>query len=160
MGEVEDNLGRMGITLPLASPPRGLYSPAIVDGPLLYVSGAISCRLDGSVITGRVGDEVSLDHGIEAARYCALAILARAKSVIGDLDLIERLLSLRGFVNSTPGFANHPEVIDGASRYLIEILGPQRANHARFAVGSVSLPRNASVEIEATIRLCVTTQSD
>ncbi|MEQ5872097.1 RidA family protein [Sagittula sp. NFXS13] len=136
-----------------AAKARGQYAAAILDGSRLYVSGAISVRPDGSVIAGRLPDEVSVDEAFEAARQCAVTVLARAKSIIGELDRIERLLQLRGFVFSGPDFDDHPRVLDGASTLFAEVLGTERSEHVRFAVGCSSLPLRASVEIDAVFRL-------
>ena len=153
MSEIEDNLKRLGITLP--SPPKALgnFAPYLVDRDMLYISGQISADLDGKPITGKVGAQVSLERGTEAARYCAINLLARAKAAIGELDRIERLIKLGAFVYAEPEFTDHPKVVNGASDFMVEVLGTDRATHVRFAVGASSLPANASVEIEAVFRI-------
>lgn len=102
----------------------------------------------GIAIAGTLGEGVGLTQGQEAAKLCALNILAQAKAALGDLDRIVQLLRLNGFVNATPGFADHPKVINGASDLMVEILG-DKGRHTRIAVGCSSLPLNAAVEIDA-----------
>ncbi|WP_299477359.1 RidA family protein [uncultured Roseibium sp.] len=152
MSEIEASLARLGIELPPAPPALGNFAPYLADGSLLYISGQISADLQGKPITGKVGSEQSLEHGYEAARYCAINLLARAKAALGDLERIERLIKLGAFVNAAPDFAQHPKVVNGASDLMTEVLGREKANHVRFAVGSSSLPSNASVEVEAVFR--------
>ncbi|WP_422373994.1 RidA family protein [Roseibium sp.] len=153
MSQIEDKLQAMGIILPDAPAPLGNFLPFLIDGSHLHISGQISVGLDGKPITGQIGADYSVEHGYEAARFCAINLLARARAALGDLDRIERLIKLGGFINSEAGFSQHPKVLNGASDLFAEILGPDKAGHVRFAVGSSSLPANASVEIEAIFRI-------
>nr|WP_319384903.1 RidA family protein [uncultured Roseibium sp.] len=153
MNDIEASLARLGIVLPPAPSALGNFAPYLIDGSLLYLSGQISADLQGKPITGKIGSEQSVEHGYEAARTCAINLLARAKAALGDLGRIERLIKLGAFVNAVPDFAQHPKVVNGASDLMTEVLGREKANHVRFAVGSSSLPSNASVEVEAVFRL-------
>ncbi len=107
----------------------------------------------GLRITGQLCDEYSIEDGNEAARCCASNLLALAKEALGDLDRIDRLIKLGAFVNAAQGFFQHPKVVNGASDFMTDVLGADKANHVRFAVGSSSLPSNASVEIEGVFRI-------
>ncbi|MCV0424723.1 MAG: RidA family protein [Roseibium sp.] len=153
MSEIEANLARLGIELPPAPSALGNFAPYLLDGAFLYISGQISANLEGSPITGKIGKAYTLEHGYTAARFCAINLLARAKAALGDLDRIEKLIKLGAFVNADPDFDQHPKVVNGASDLMTEVLGREKANHVRFAVGSSSLPSNASVEIEAVFRI-------
>nr|WP_153771798.1 RidA family protein [Labrenzia sp. CE80] len=155
MAAIEQTLEQLGIELPSAPRPLGNFAPYLVDGDYLYISGQISVDLSGKPITGKIGKENSIEHGYEAARFCAINLLARAKAAIGDLDRIERLIKLGAFVNAEASFSQHPKVVNGASDLMTEVLGGKKANHVRFAVGSNSLPSDASVEIEAVFRVSV-----
>ena len=152
-GKIERTLEELGIVLPDAPKPLGNFAPYLVDGDYLYISGQISVDPQGRVLAGKIGEAATLEQGIEAARCCAIGILARAKAAVGDLDRIERLLKLGTFVNAVPDFTDHPKVVNGASDFMVDVFGKEKANHVRFAVGSGSLPSNASVEIEATFRI-------
>jgi enamine deaminase RidA (YjgF/YER057c/UK114 family) len=110
----------------------------------------VSRRGDGKVITGKLGDGMDVEAGQEAAKVCALNILAQARAALGSLDRIERVVKLTGFVNSTLTFANHPQVVNGASDLLVGVLG-EKGRHTRSAVGVAALPGNAAVEVEAII---------
>ena len=149
---IEQRLEAMGIALPMAMKPAFQYSAVVVHRDIAYVSGQLP-RLDAeSVIEGKLGREIGVERGQAAARLCALYALANLKQALGDLECIERILKLTGFVASAPGFNSQPSVIDGASALLVEIFG-QRGRHARSAVGVAELPRNAAVEIELIVAL-------
>ena len=146
--QIEQRLAELGITLPSAPAPAGNYVASLKVGNLLYVSGAI-CLVDGQMThTGKVGAERDIAYGQAAARICALNLLAVAKSALGDLDLIEQVIQLNGFVNGVPGFADSPAVINGASDLMVEILG-ERGRHTRAAVAVTGLPKDTTVEIQA-----------
>jgi enamine deaminase RidA (YjgF/YER057c/UK114 family) len=146
--QIEQRLAELGITLPSAPAPAGNYVASLKVGNLLYVSGAI-CLVDGQMThTGKVGAERDIAYGQAAARVCALNLLAVAKSALGDLDLIEQVIQLNGFVNGVPGFADSPAVINGASDLMVEILG-ERGRHTRAAVAVTGLPKDTTVEIQA-----------
>jgi enamine deaminase RidA (YjgF/YER057c/UK114 family) len=152
MPNLESKLKALGLELPPTPPPQARYVPAVRSGNLVFVSGMGPLR-DGRVVyVGRVGAELSEQEGYECARLCALNALAAAKSVIGSLDEIARVVQLRGFVNSAPGFERQPEVVNGASELLIALLG-ERGEHARTAVGTCALPRNIAVELEMVLEL-------
>ncbi|SMX27095.1 Endoribonuclease L-PSP [Pelagimonas phthalicica] len=153
MPNIETALKALGIELPDAPKPLGNFAPYLIDGTDLFISGQISIDPNGRVITGRLGEEVSIEQGQEAARCCAIGLLARAKGALRDLERIDRLVKLGAFVNAAPGFAAHPQVVNGASDLMVAALGAEKGTHVRFAVGSSSLPANAAVEIEAHFRI-------
>lgn len=148
-GKVAARLKELGISLPAANPPAGNYVPWVRTGNLLFVSGQIS-MLDGKPgPLGRLGVEVSLEQGANAARACGLSLLAQAGSALaGDLDRIVRCVKVTGFVAATPEFRDHPKVVNGASDLFAEVLG-EAGRHARAAVGMASLPAGVACEVEA-----------
>ena len=145
---VEDRLQKLGIELPTAAAPAANYVPFHISNKQLFVSGQLPLIAGGPDFKGKVGRDVDLETAQQAARSCALNILAQANSALGDLDRIEQCLRLGGFVNSTPDFTDHPEVVNGASDFLVEVLG-DKGRHTRFAIGVGSLPRGVAVEIDA-----------
>lgn len=151
-GEVEDRLSKLGLVLPAAPNPVANYVPYIVGAELLFISGQISKAADGSVITGRLGEDVTLEAGREAARLCALNILAQASAALGTLDRVKQILRLTGYVAATPQFTDHPKVVNGASDLLVEVLG-DKGRHTRAAVGVASLPMGAAVEVDAILKI-------
>ncbi len=151
-GTIDARLAGLGLTLPEAPAPAANYVPFVRAGDLLFVSGQISQGPDG-LITGKLGDGLSVADGAEAARRCGLSLLAQARVACGgDLDRIVRVVKLTGFVNSTPGFTDQPEVINGCSDLLVEVLG-EAGRHARAAVSAAALPRGVAVEIEAIFQV-------
>lgn len=148
----EQRIKALGLVLPPASPPGGLYEDAVRDGDLLYLSGKGPRRADGSRRSGKVGADVSLAEAQEDARLAGLNLLAVIRRELGALDRVERVVKLLGMVNAVPEFADHPKVIDGCSQLMIDIFG-ERGRHARSAIGVGSLPGNMTVEIEAIIRI-------
>ena len=143
---IADDLARLGVTLPDAPAPAANYVPAVRAGDLLFVSGQISTGPDG-MVKGRLGDGMSVEDGAAAARACAINLLAQVRTALGgDLERLERVVKLTGFVNCTPDFGDQPRVINGASDFLVELLG-ERGRHSRSAVGAV-LPFGVAVEIE------------
>ncbi len=149
---IETRLREMGLELPEAPAPAANYVPHVLDGTTLYVSGQISMGPDG-LVKGRLGEDMDVAAGQAAARLCALNLLAQVKVACGgDLDRLERVIRLGGFVNSTPDFTDQPLVINGASDLFGELLG-EAGRHARAAVGSVSLPLGVAVEIEGVFRI-------
>jgi enamine deaminase RidA (YjgF/YER057c/UK114 family) len=143
----ESRLRELGIELPVPAAPVASYVPVVVEGGFAYVSGQISI-VDGKLFTGRLGDDVSLEEGIIAARACGLMILAQIKSALGSLDRVERVVKLGAFVTSTPDFTDQPKVANGASDLMAEVFGGA-GKHARAAVGAPSLPLGAAVEVDA-----------
>jgi enamine deaminase RidA (YjgF/YER057c/UK114 family) len=148
---IEQQLLKLGITLPVAVSPAFQYVPVTVFERLAFVSGQLP-RDGERLIVGKVGAEVSLEQGREAARLCILQGLACLKQALGSLDGIEKILKLTGFVASAPGFNQQPKVIDAASELLVEVFGDS-GRHARSAVGVAELPRNAAVEVELILGL-------
>lgn len=153
MGIVDKRLAELGLVLPEAPAPAANYVPFTVHAGLVHVSGQLPMR-DGAVaITGKLGAGVSLEQGQEAARLCALAILAQARAACeGDLDRIRRVLRIGGFVASAPDFTDQPKVINGASDLLVAVLGDV-GRHARAAVGVAVLPLDAAVEVDAVLAI-------
>jgi len=149
MEPVESALEALGLQLPLMAAPGGNYAPYVRWGDLLFLAGAISTR-GGEVITGTVGVDKTVEEAYDAARCCALSELATIKQALGSLDNVERIISLNGYVNSVPGFADSPRVINGASDLFAKIYG-DRGLHARAAIGVSGLPRNALVEIQMVV---------
>ncbi|MFI9203953.1 RidA family protein [Streptomyces sp. NPDC053048] len=152
MSTVEEKLAELGLTLPDVVPPIAAYQPAVRSGAYVYTAGQLP-MVQGSISeTGKVGAEVSPETAKELARICALNALAAVKSVIGDLDRIERVVKVVGFVASAPDFTGQPGVLNGASELLGEVLG-DRGVHARSAVGVTVLPLDAPVEVEILVEV-------
>ena len=147
MSRIEDRVSELGFTLPAVSKPVAAYIPAVVTGNLVFTSGQLP-MVDGALpATGKVGADVDADAAKALARQCVLNGLAAARSAIGSLDRITRVVKVVGFVASDPSFTGQPGVINGASELLGEIFGDSGA-HARSAVGVAVLPLDAPVEIE------------
>jgi len=150
--ELEDRLAEKGITLPDAPAPAANYVPFVVTGNTVYVSGQISNDAKG-LITGKLGETMTTEEGAAAARTCALSLLAQLKAACdGDLDRLQRVVKLVGFVNSTADFTEQPKVINGASDFMVEALG-DIGRHARSAVSAASLPLGVAVEIEGIFEI-------
>jgi len=146
---IEARLKELGITLPAPAAPVAAYVPVVVAGGLAHISGQLPF-VDGALVTGRLGEDVSLERGAEAARACGLMILAQAKAALGSLDRVERVVKLGAFVSSTASFTDQPKVANGASELMAEIFG-DAGRHARSAVGVPVLPLNAAVEVDAIL---------
>lgn len=146
---IDARLAKLGITLPAAAAPVAAYVPVVIAGNLAYVSGQISF-VDGVLVKGKLGADISLEQGIEAAQGCGLMILAQLKAALGSLDRVERVVKLGAFVNSTPDFADQPKVANGASELMVAVFG-EAGKHARAAVGSNSLPLGVAVEVDAVV---------
>ena len=148
----DEKLAALGLTLPPSPSPLANYVPIRRDGDTVYLAGQGPRLPDGSMRTGKVGKDVDVKQAYDDARLVGLQLLALMKEAAGgDLTRVE-VLKLLGMVNATPEFGQHPEVINGCSDLLVEVLG-ESGRHARSAVGMGSLPRNISVEIEAIIRI-------
>ena len=147
----EEKLASLGIHLAAPAAPVANYVPFRICGNIVYVSGQLPSSEGKVVYTGVVGDTVTLAVAQKAARLCAVNVLAAAKAAAGDLSIIE-VLRVEGFVASAPGFTAQPAVINGASHFLVEVLGPA-GKHARFAVGVASLPLDACVEVAAILKI-------
>jgi enamine deaminase RidA (YjgF/YER057c/UK114 family) len=151
-GEIEAKLKKLELTLPEAPPPAANYVPYVVTGKLVFVAGQVS-RGPKGFITGKLGRDLDVNRGQEAARVCALNILAQVKAACGgDLDRIVRCVKVGGFVNCTDSFQEQPTVINGCSDLFVAVLG-DKGRHARFAVGANILPFNAAVEIDAVFEI-------
>jgi len=131
----------------------GVYKPVVIVGKLAYVSGHGPLKPDKSLVTGRIGDDLSLEQGKAAARQVGLAILATLKNELGSLDRVSRVIKVLGMVNCTPEFQDHPQVINGCSELFRDVFGPDNGIGARSAVGMGSLPGNIAVEIEALFEI-------
>ena len=149
---IDQRLAELGLPLPAAPAPAAAYVPYVFSGGIVYVSGQISQGATG-LIKGKLGEDMSPEQGNEAARACALSLLAQLRAACGgDFGRLRRVVKLTGFVNSTPDFTEQPKVINGASELLVEVLG-EIGWHARSAVGVASLPRGVAVEIEAMFEI-------
>jgi enamine deaminase RidA (YjgF/YER057c/UK114 family) len=140
-------LAALGLALPPVTPPAAAYVPAVRTGSYVYVSGQLPITDGKLAATGKVGGEVSVEDAAALARTCALNALAAAASVAGGLEGIRRIVKVVGFVASAPGFTGQPQVINGASEFLIEVFG-EDGRHARSAVGVAELPLGTPVEVE------------
>ena len=147
----EEKITQLGLLLPPAPKPVGLYQPFVVSGKLAFLSGQISKDAEGKVLAGKVGKELSLAEGQAAARLAALNALSVMKNLIG-FGKIRRVVKMTGFVQAAPDFYEIPAVLNQASELFAEVMGEQGA-HARSAVGTASLPLNAAVEIELVLEL-------
>lgn len=152
-GRIESRLRDLGLTVPNAVAPVANYVPFVQSGHLVFVSGQVTIGPNGLEYVGQVGKEFTVDQGKAAARLCALNVLTQLKAACaGDLDRVVRIVKVTGFVNAVPGFAQHPEVINGASDLFVEVFG-DAGRHARAAVGAGTLPRNVAVEVEAVAEI-------
>ena len=149
---VETRLAELGIELPEAKGPAANYVSAVLSGNLLFLAGKGPYKPDGGMHTGIVGQDDTVEESYGHARLTGLHLLATIKAEIGNLDRIVRIVKVLGMVNAVPGFTQQPEVINGCSDLLVEVLG-ERGRHARSAVGVGSLPRNITVEIEAIVEV-------
>lgn len=148
---IEARLKDLGIVLPAPPKPGGTYVPAKTVGNMVYLSGVISTSADG-IITGTAGLDRTIDEGYAAARACALMLLAVLKRHLGSLNAVKSIVTVNGYVNAVAGFADSPEVINGASDLLIEVFG-DAGRHARAALGISAVPRNALVEVQMTVEI-------
>lgn len=151
--KIEQRLAELGITLPAPGAPGGNYVPYVIVGNLVFMAGQVAREAGRMKFTGKVGTQLSVEAGAQAARLCAVNLLAQLKAACGgDLDRVERCVRVGGFVNSPPDFLEHPKVINGASDLLVEVFG-ERGQHARTAVGVAALPMDSAVEVEAVFQL-------
>jgi enamine deaminase RidA (YjgF/YER057c/UK114 family) len=152
-GRIDARLKELKLALPKPAQAQGAYLPWVKAGFLLFVSGQITMGANGLEYVGAVGREFGIEEGRTAARLAALNVIAQAKAALdGDLDRVKQVVKVTGFVNAAPAFAQHPEVVNGASELFVEIFG-ECGRHARAAVGCSSLPRNVAVEIEAIFEI-------
>ena len=151
--EIEKKLNALGFELPTPTKPAGTYISHVQVGNLLFVGGNIG-RFDGQPLkySGKVGDTVTLEQAYEMARNCALNHLAKIKNALGDLDRVERIVKVTGYVNVAPGFKDMPKVVNGESDLLVKLWG-ERGQHTRAAVGVASLGSDAPVETEIIVQV-------
>jgi enamine deaminase RidA (YjgF/YER057c/UK114 family) len=152
-GKIDARLKELGLELPQATAPIANYVPYTISGKLVVVSGQVSVRNGKPEYVGKLGAGISIAEGQEAAKLCALNIIAHLKTACGgDLDNVKRVLRLGGFVNCMPEFTDMPQVVNGASNLMVEVFG-EAGKHARAAVGVSSLPLGVAVEVEAMFEL-------
>jgi enamine deaminase RidA (YjgF/YER057c/UK114 family) len=150
---IEARLAGLHITLPNVSTPAANYVPYVITGNTVYISGQVPLENGEARYIGKVGDSLSAEDGYEAARLCTLNLLAHLKVACGgDLNRVKRIVRLGGFVNASPDFTQHPQVINGASDLMVEVFG-EWGRHARAAVGVGSLPRGVAVEVDAVVEI-------
>jgi enamine deaminase RidA (YjgF/YER057c/UK114 family) len=153
MNTPEQNFAVLGLNLPPAPQPLGVYKPFLIDGKYLYVSGHGTVKDDKSLIIGRIGEDMNPEEGKLAARQVGLAILSTIKTNLGSLDKVKRVIKVLGMVNCTPDFEKHPFIINGCSELFAKVWGEDNGIGVRSAVGMGSLPDNIPVEIEALFEL-------
>ena len=146
---VSDRLKAAGVTLPDARPPVANYVPFVITGNLLFISGQVSITPEG-LIKGRLGEDMTLEQGQQAARACAINLITQMKSALGDLERVTRIVKLGGFVNAAGDFTDLPKVVNGCSDLMVEIFG-DKGRHARAAVACPVLPMGAAVEVDAVV---------
>lgn len=150
---ITQRLEELGIVLPAPAAPVAAYVPAVEVGGLLYISGQLPFREDGSIITGRLGESVDIAAGTEAARRCGIMLVAQMKAALGgDLDRVMRIVKLGAFISSDPAFTDQPKVANGASELMVALFG-EAGRHARSAVGVPVLPLGAAVEVDAIVAI-------
>jgi enamine deaminase RidA (YjgF/YER057c/UK114 family) len=147
--EVDAKLAALGLSLPAAAAPVAAYVPVVEAGGMAYVSGQVSFT-GGALVKGRLGDDLSLEDGIQAAQGCGLMILAQLKAALGSFDRVERIVKLGGFVACTSDFTDQPKVVNGASELMVAVFG-EAGKHARAAVGVPALPLGCAVEVDAIV---------
>lgn len=148
-GKIDARLKELGIVLPQPVPPAANYAPWTRSGNLLFIAGQLPLQDGKDLHSGKLGGGVTIEQGRHAAKLCAINILAQVRAALnGDLDRVVRCLRLTGFVNAVPEFADHPQVVNGASDFMVEVFG-DAGRHARAAVGAASLPRSVCVEVDA-----------
>ncbi|MBF9070673.1 RidA family protein [Streptacidiphilus fuscans] len=152
MSKVESRLAELGLELPEVAPPLAAYVPAVRTGDYVFTSGQLPMVAGKLSLTGKVGAEVTAEEAKEQAKICAVNALAAVKSLIGDLDKVERVVKVVGFVASAPDFTGQPGVVNGASELLGAVLG-EAGVHARSAVGVAVLPLDAPVEVEIQVQV-------
>ncbi len=152
-GQIDARLAELGIDVPEASTPVANYVGYVQTGNLVFVSGQVTLKDGSPQYLGKLGDSISLEDGQAAARLCAINIIAQVKAACGgDLDRVQRVVKLTGFVNSTPDFTDQPKVVNGASDLMVEVFG-DKGRHARAAVSAGALPIGVAVEVEAVVEI-------
>jgi len=150
MTDISQRLAELGIDLPQPAAPIASYLPAVEVGGMLYISGQLPFRADGSLIIGRLGEDYDVAHGREAAERCGIMLIAQMQQALGSLDRVERIVKLGAFVASDPHFTDQPKVANGASDLMERVFG-EAGRHARSAVGVPVLPLGAAVEVDAIV---------
>ena len=150
---IEKKLKELNIVLPDPATPVANYVTAVRTGNLIFLAGHGPKKEDGTWVTGKVGKDLSLEEGKEAARLTALALLSTLKAEVGDLNKVKRVIKVFGMVNCTEDFYDHPKVINGCSDLIVEVFGEKKGKHARAAVGMNSLPMNTAVEIDMIVEV-------
>lgn len=148
----ESKLKALGLTLPAPPKPVATYIPAVRVGDLLFLSGVLPSRDGQLIMTGKLGQTLSIEQGMEASKVAVLNALAIVRSEVGSLDQVKRIVKMVGHIASAPGFTEQPQVLNGASDLLVAIFG-EAGRHARVAVGAAELPRQAPVEIELIVQV-------
>ena len=152
MSHTREKMAALGIELPAATTPMGNYVPSLRLGNLIYLSGVVARDAADNLMAGKLGGDYTVDQGYQAARSCALQILANVEREAGDLDRIVRIVKISGMVNATPDFTEPPAVVNGCSDTLVEVLD-DRGRHTRSAFGVASLPGGVAVEVEAVVEI-------
>lgn len=148
-----EKIAELGLKLPVPPTAAGLYKPTVIDGDMIYFSGHLPILFDGSLITGKVGSELTVEDGKQAARQVGLNILSSVKHALGSLDQVASVFKLLGMVNATEEFTQHPQIINGCSELFKEIWGDDMGVGVRSAYGVSGLPAGVPVEIEGAFRL-------
>ena len=149
---IEDRLSELNITLPEAPAPAANYVPYVISGNMVYISGQIAIE-NGQILTGKLGDDISIEEGQRRARVCAINLISQLKSACGgDLEKVKRVVRLGGFVNCTADFNQQPAIVNGASDLMVDVFG-EKGRHARAAVGSNALPLDTSVEVDGIFEI-------
>lgn len=152
-GEIDARLAELGIDVPEAAAPVANYVGYVQTGNLVFVSGQVTVKDGERHHVGKLGDSISVEEGRAAARLCAINVIAQVKAACGgDLDRVQRVIKLTGFVNSTPDFTEQPQVINGASDLMVEVFG-DKGRHSRAAVSAGALPLGVAVEVEAVVEI-------
>ncbi len=151
-GKIEQKLQELDVTLYKLPAPTASYVRAVRSGNLIFLSGHGPMKPDGTNVTGKLGQDLSVEEGQQAARYTAIALLSALKEELGDLDEVQRIVKVHGMVNAIPDFTDHSQVMNGCSDFLVEVFG-DAGKHARAAVGMASLPGNIAVEIEMVVEV-------
>jgi enamine deaminase RidA (YjgF/YER057c/UK114 family) len=149
---IKDRLTELGITLPTVPEPMGNYVHAVRTGNLMFLSGKGPGKTEGGVLTGKLGENATLEQGYQDARSVGITLLAVMENELGSLDSVTRIVKVLGMVNSAPDFIDHPKVINGCSDLFVEVFG-DKGRHARSAVGMAALPSNITVEIEVIVEV-------
>ena len=152
MSTPEARLDALGIALPAPMKPVATYVPFVISGNMLFVSGQVSATAEGRIL-GRLGENMELSAGQQAARVCGINLIAQAKAAVGDLSRIKRVVKLGGFVNAAPSFVDIPQVVNGCSDLMVDVFGPEVGPHARSAVACPTLPLGVAVEVDAIFEI-------